>query len=90
MRADMARAIDQRTAELTAREAAFQKSLATLPEASRSAEAQALDRSRLDVRRFVEDAQTQFLGVQRDAENAFLTTLEPILLKISRTAAFTS
>jgi hypothetical protein len=35
----------------------------------------------LDTERFVQDAQSEFLGVHREAERSFLVALEPILAK---------
>ena len=41
-----------------------------------------IQRFEIDVKRFVEDAQAEFLGVQRNLENAFFAKLRPALATV--------
>lgn len=74
-----AKEVEDRATALKAREDAFQQSLAVLSPEARTEQAKDLDRFRLDTERFIEDARREVLGVQRDFETSFLTTLRPIL-----------
>jgi hypothetical protein len=38
---------------------------------------------RIDVQRFIEDAQAELLGIQREAENAFVMKLKPAVAKVA-------
>jgi Skp family chaperone for outer membrane proteins len=76
------REVERRDKDLAALERAFQRSLATLTPKSREERSRTLNQFRLDTERFIQDAQNEFLGVQRDAESAFLTTLRPVLEQV--------
>ncbi len=82
VRDQKSREVEERNKALAGRVEAFQRSLATLSDTSRTQQARDLDKFRLDTERFIQDAQAEFLGVQREAETAFLATLEPILGQI--------
>jgi len=56
------------------------KALETL-EAQRSKEVETF---RVNVQRFIQDAQTEVLGVQRDLESAFLVKLKPALEQVAK------
>ena len=43
-----------------------------------------MQKLRLDVQRFIEDAQAELMGMQRDAENAFVMKLKPALAKVAK------
>ncbi len=55
-----------------------------LNEAARRARVQEIEKFQVDLQRFVEDAQAEFLGVQRQLESAFLTKLRPALDSVAR------
>ena len=69
---------------LQAQEQALQQSQAVLSEATKSQRAKEVERFRLDTQRFIEDAQAEFLGVQRDIESAFALKLRPALDQVVR------
>lgn len=81
----------QTTREVTARNAklkALQDALAqrgsVLAESARREREQEIDRFQVDLKRFVEDAQAQFLGVRRDFENAFLAKFGPAVESVAK------
>jgi len=81
----------QTTREVTARNAklkALQDALAqrgsVLAEGARREREQEIDRFQVDLKRFVEDAQAQFLGVRRDFENAFLAKFGPAVESVAK------
>jgi len=47
-----------------------------------------VERFQIDTKRLLEDAQAQFLGVQRDLENNFLAKLRPALETLSKERGF--
>jgi Skp family chaperone for outer membrane proteins len=81
----------QTTREMSARNAklkALQEELAQraslLAEGARREREQEIDRFQVDLKRFVEDAQAQFLGVRRDLENAFLAKFGPAVESVAK------
>ena len=55
-----------------------------LAESAKREREQEIDRFQIDLQRFVEDAQAEFLGVRRDLENAFLAKLGPAVDSIAK------
>jgi len=51
-------------------------------DAARASQSGDVEKLRIDVQRFIEDAQAELMGIQRDAENAFLVKLKPALDKV--------
>jgi Skp family chaperone for outer membrane proteins len=51
-------------------------------EAARSREPNNAARFEIDVKRFIQDAQSELAGVQRDAETAFLAKFKPALEEV--------
>jgi len=84
LQADKARAIDEKNRALQAQEQALQQSSSLLSEAARTQRSNEVEKFRIDVQRFIEDAQAELMGVQREAENAFVLRLRPALDKIVR------
>src|SRR5688572_12083839 len=76
------REIEERSKGLQAQEDALKRSLGVLNEDSKSQRTKQLEKLRLDTQRFIEDAQAELLGVQRDIENAFALKLQPALEQI--------
>lgn len=81
----------QTTREMSARNAklkVLQEELAQraslLAEGARREREQEIDRFQVDLKRFVEDAQAQFLGVRRDLENAFLAKFGPAVESVAK------
>ena len=78
------RAITDKNKALQAQEQALQQNSALLSEAARAERSNDLEKFRVDVRRFIQDAQAELMGVQRDTENAFLVRLKPAVEKVAR------
>ena len=76
------REIEERTKTLQAQEDVLKRSLGVLNEDSKSQQTKQLEKLRLDTQRFIEDAQAELLGVQRDIENAFALKLQPALEQV--------
>ena len=81
---DKARAIDEKNKALRAQEQALEQSASLLSEAARTERTAEVQKLRIDVQRFIEDAQAELLGIQRDAENAFVLKLKPALAKVAQ------
>jgi Skp family chaperone for outer membrane proteins len=64
-----ARAIDEKNRALT--------------EVERTKPAAEAEKFRVDVQRFIEDARVELMGIQRDAESAFVVRLKPALAKVA-------
>jgi Skp family chaperone for outer membrane proteins len=88
LRDEKARAIAEKNKVLSTQEQALKVNGAALNEAARAQQAAAVDRFRLDTERFIQDAQTELTGVQRDAESAFLAKLKPAVDKIVAARGF--
>jgi len=71
------REVDARNAKLKALQQELDQRSSVLAEGARRERELEIDRVQLDLRRFMEDAQAEFLGVQRNLENAFLAKLAP-------------
>jgi Skp family chaperone for outer membrane proteins len=78
------READARTAKLKALQQELAARSSVLAEGAKREREQEIDRVQLDLRRFMEDAQAEFLGVQRNLENAFLAKLAPAVDTIAR------
>jgi Skp family chaperone for outer membrane proteins len=81
---EKARAIAEKNKALQAQEQALQQSTPLLSEAARTQRSNELERFRIDVQRFIQDAQAELMGVQRDTENAFLVRLKPAVEKVAK------
>jgi Skp family chaperone for outer membrane proteins len=84
LQSQAAREVDARNAKLKALQQELTARSSVLAEGARREREQEIDRIQLDLRRFMEDAQAQFLGVQRNLENAFLAKLAPAVDTIAR------
>ena len=84
LQSQTSREVDARNAKLKALQQELAVRSSVLAEAARREREQEIDRVQIDLRRFVEDAQAEFLGVQRNLENAFLAKLAPAVETIAR------
>jgi len=84
LQADTSRQIEARNAKLEALQNALAQSSLLLSEDARRQRQQEIEKFQVDVQRFVEDAQAEFLGVQRELESAFLAKLRPALEAVAR------
>lgn len=82
LRDEKALAIDEKNKALAAQEHGLKANEAALSETARVQQAAALDKFRLDTERFIQDAQAELAGVQRNAESAFLAKLQPAVDKV--------
>lgn len=79
LQAQRAKEVDARNAKLKQLQDALQQASAVIDAAARRAREQEIERFTLDLQRFVEDAQAEFLGVRTQAESAFVARLRPAL-----------
>jgi len=78
------REVDSRNAKLKALQQELAERASVLAEGARREREEEIDRVQLDLRHFMEDAQAEFLGVQRNLENVFLAKLAPAVDTIAR------
>jgi len=76
--------IGTRSRTLQGLQTALDQSGALLAETARRSREQEIERFQVDLKRFVEDAQAEFLGVQRQMENAFLVKVRPALAAVAQ------
>jgi Skp family chaperone for outer membrane proteins len=81
---EKARAIEEKNKALRAQEQALEQSSAVLSDAARTERSNEVQKLRIDVQRFIEDAQAELMGIQRDAESAFVMKLKPALAKVAQ------
>ena len=79
-----AREVEDRNKILQGQEEALQRSLAVLSEEARSQRAKEIEKFRIDVQRFIQDAQADLLGLQRDIESAFVVRLKPVVEQVAK------
>ena len=78
------REIQEQNQELEAEREQFQQSASVLnPDAQRERE-RAIQNFELDLQRFIEDAQAEFLGIRQEVERNFLVTLEPVIEDVAQ------
>jgi len=76
--------VNARRRSLQAQQDELTKSGSLLGDAARAQRSQAIERFELDLQRFIQDAQQELMGVQRDLENAFLVKLRPALADVAK------
>jgi outer membrane protein len=81
---EKAQQIDERNKALQTEEQTLQQSAPLLSDTARAQRTQELEKFRLDVQRFIEDAQAEVTGVQRDTETAFLARLKPAVERVAQ------
>lgn len=79
LEAERGREIAARNAKMQDMQKSLQQSAAVLGDTARRQRELELERFQIDTKRFVEDAQAEFLGVQRNLENSFFAKLRPAL-----------
>ena len=84
LEAERTKEITARTAKLQELQDSLRKSEAVLAESARVQREIEIQRFELDVKRFVEDAQAEFMGVQRNFENAFFAKLRPAIASVAK------
>jgi len=84
LQAQRARELDARNQKLKALQDALQRNGAVLAPAVRQEREREIDRFQVDIQRFIQDAQTEFLGVRQQSEDAFLLKLRPALAAVAK------
>jgi len=84
LQAERTKEVDARTQQLQSQQASLQQSAALLSDAARRLREQEIERFQIDLDRFIQDAQAEFAGVQRDLESAFLARLRPALDRVAK------
>jgi Skp family chaperone for outer membrane proteins len=84
LRTQKTREIDEKNQALQTQEQALVQSTALLSDAARAQRSKEVESFRVNVQRFIQDAQSELLGVQRDLEGAFLVKLKPALAEVAR------
>jgi Skp family chaperone for outer membrane proteins len=78
------RELEARNTKIKALQQELVQRSSVLAEGAKREREQEIDRFQIDLQRFVEDAQAEFLGVRRDLENAFLAKFGPAVDSIAR------
>lgn len=87
LQAERTKEFDVRSQQLQKLQATLQQSAAVPTDAARRLREQEIAKFQVDLDRFIEDAQKEFAGVQRDFETAFLAKLRPALDGVARDRA---
>ena len=88
LEAERSKEIAARNAKLQDMQTSLQQSSSVLAEAARRQRETEVERFEIDTKRFVEDAQAEFLGVQRNLENTFFAKLRPALDAVAKERGF--
>jgi Skp family chaperone for outer membrane proteins len=78
------RELEARNTKIKALQQELAERSSVLAEGAKREREQEIDRFQIDLQRFVEDAQAEFLGVRRDLENAFLAKFGPAVDSIAK------
>ena len=84
LEAEKGKEIAARNAKLQDMQNSLQQGAGVLGDTARRQREIEVERFQIDTKRFVEDAQAEFLGVQRNLENSFLTKLRPALEALAK------
>jgi Skp family chaperone for outer membrane proteins len=84
LQAERTKELDSRNQRLKALEDALQKTREVLSPTARQEREREIDRFQVDIQRFVQDAQAEFLGVRRQSESAFIVKLQPALAAVAK------
>lgn len=84
LQTERAREIEARTRTLETQQQQLQQSSALLTETARGQRAKELEKFEIDLRRFIQDAQAEITGFQRDVETEFLAKLRPALDQVAK------
>ena len=79
LQTERAAEMEKRNKDIASQEAALADQGAFLSDDARRQRSRELERMRLDVQRFIQDAQAELMGIQRDVEAAFVVKLKPIV-----------
>jgi len=88
LEAERSKEIAARNARLQELQNSLEQNSSVLGDAARRQREIELERFQIDTKRFVEDAQAEFLGVQRNLENTFFGKLGPALDAVAKERGF--
>jgi len=88
LEAERGKVLAAKIAKLKDMQYALQRGAAVLGEAGRRQRETEIERFEVDTKRFVEDAQAEFLGIRRASENTFFTKLRPALDAVAKERGF--
>ncbi len=78
------REIAAKNKALQSQEQALRESGAVLSEQARTRQTREIEKFRVDVQRFIEEAQAELVGAQRDIESAFVVRLRPAVERVAK------
>jgi Skp family chaperone for outer membrane proteins len=81
--AEKEKEINSRNLALEAQKRALAQSASVLGEAAATQRAKEIDKFQVDLQRFIQDAQAELTGFQRDVESEFLAKLTPALQQVA-------
>ena len=84
LQTERAREIEARSKTLETQQQQLQQSSALLTESARTQRAKELEKFEIDLQRFIQDAQAEITGFQRDVETEFLAKLRPALDQVAK------
>lgn len=84
LRDEKTHVLEEKNQALQAQERALEQSTPLLSESARTQRTNEIQKFKVDVQRFIEDAQAELLRIQRDAEGAFLIRLKPAVAKVAQ------
>jgi outer membrane protein len=84
LEAARARDIEGRNKALETQRLALERGATVLGDAARAQRTKEIQKFEIDLQRFIQDAQAELAGAQRDAESAFLARLRPALDQVAK------
>ena len=84
IQAERERELAARNQKLKVLQDALQRTVGVLSPTVRQEREREIDRFQVDIQRFVQDAQAEFLGVRRQSESAFIVRLQPALAAVAK------
>ena len=84
LEAERAREIGAREQAIRTRQDALDKAASVLSDTARADRTREIEKFKIELNRFIEDAQAEMVGVRREVESAFLTKLRPALESVSK------
>jgi Skp family chaperone for outer membrane proteins len=84
LQTERAREIEARTRTLETQQQQLQQSSSLLTETARGQRVKELEKFEVDLQRFIQDAQAEITGFQRDVESEFLARLRPALDQVAK------
>jgi len=79
------REIAAKNKALQSQQQALEQNSAVLSADARARQTREVERFRIDVQRFIEEAQAELVGAQREIESAFLAKLRPAVERVAKT-----